>query len=90
MRNALQALRLALTIHTVGIRLTLETHQRSSAGWAEFRETPGQRSGVALGEYGADNLGDYVAGLADYHGIAGPYISSRDVVFVMECCYGNS
>ena len=82
--DALHALRRAVDVHAVVVRLALEPHERLPADRAARRELPLARAALAQRDDRADDLGDHVAGLAHDHGVALAHVFPRDLVLVVQ------
>ena len=81
----LHALRRAVDVDAVVVRLALDAHERLAALRALLRELPAAACrGGRLASTGPDDLGDHVAGAAHDHGVAGPHVLARDVVLVVQ------
>src|SRR5215211_309008 len=71
-------------VGAAGGRLALGPDQRGAALGAPGRELPAPQPLGPLGEDGADDLGDDVAGPADEHGAARADVAAGDLVLVVQ------
>src|SRR5690606_29537499 len=71
-------------VHAAGVGLALRPDQRLAAHRAVLWEPPRLALGIPVGEHGAEDLGDDVAGPADDDGVARAHVLGPDLVLVVE------